>query len=138
VNSVHESSTRAAASTDYFKEHKTPFSVTSNNYVVCIHFSLDIQQAGPALSCGADNFQYAPNETSSCCFFQITPDLCTPCKLHSRSFRQLERLVRQQNDYLTTIITSKTSETTNDKDEIESASSVLFEIILAAMDNYFI
>jgi len=61
-----------------------------------------------------------------------------PCLTYPAGNRQLERLVRQQNDYLTTIITSKIIETTKDKVEIESASSVLFEIILAAMDNSFI
>jgi len=55
-----------------------------------------------------------------------------------RSFRQLKRLVSQQNNYLTTLITSKTSEMTKDSDEIESASNVLFEIILAAIDSSFI
>jgi len=55
-----------------------------------------------------------------------------------RSFRQLERLVRQQNNYFTNTIISKTSEMTNDNDEIDSASSVLFEIILLALDSSFI
>ena len=49
-----------------------------------------------------------------------------------------ERLVGQQNNYFTTIITSKKSEMSNDNDEIESASNVLLEIILLALDSSFI
>ena len=55
-----------------------------------------------------------------------------------RVSRQLKRLVSLQNDYLTTRIISKTSEMINEADEIESASSVLFEIILAAIESSFI
>jgi len=58
---------------------------------------------------------------------------CPPCFIFWR-----ERLVSRQNSYLTAMYTSKTNETTSDSDEIESASTVLFEIILAAMDNSFI
>ena len=55
-----------------------------------------------------------------------------------RSSGQLEPLVRQQNIYFTTVITSKKSEMSKDKDEIDNASSVLFEIILLALDSSFI
>jgi len=50
----------------------------------------------------------------------------------------LERVVSLQADYFMTLITARASEMINDNDEIDNASSVLFEIILAAIDSSFI
>ena len=55
---------------------------------------------GTQLSCGADNFQVAENETSSCSMILIkNRNLYTPCVTFPRPFRQLELLVRQHLGY---------------------------------------